>query len=221
MTIHEAIAARHSVRSYLDKSIEPEKAAALQEFIDRVNAESGLHIQLKTNEPGGFSGIMAHYGSFDGVSNYLVMAGAKDADEAIGYYGEKVVLFAQMLGLNTCWVALTYNKRKAVYDLAPGEKLHVVISLGYGATQGAAHNSKTVNEVSNVTESSPDWFKKGVEYALLAPTAVNQQKFYFALDGDSVSAKAGSGFYTDMDLGIAKYHFDAGAGRSCFDYQYE
>ena len=219
MNIHEAILARHSVRSYLDRPIEPEKVAELQKLINAVNAESGLHIQLKTDEPGGFTGVMAHYGSFGGVKNYIVMAGPKNADQAIGYYGEKVVLAAQMLGLNTCWVALTFNKRKAVYDLADGEKLHVVIALGYGQTQGNPHTSKPITALSNVSADSPDWYKKGVEYALLAPTAVNQQKFYFALDGDHVIAKAGSGFYTDMDLGIAMYHFDIGSDRDNFGYR--
>lgn len=219
MDIYEAIQSRHSVRSYCSRPIEPEKIAALQSLIDTVNAESGLHIQLKVNEPGGFSGIMAHYGSFDGVQNYIVMAGPKNADRAIGYYGEKIVLAAQMLELNTCWVALTFNKRKAVYDLADGEKLHVVISLGYGKTQGSPHRSKSPSAVSNLTASSPDWFRKGVESALLAPTAVNQQKFFFSLDGDTVQAKAGSGFYTEMDLGIAMYHFDIGSGRNHFEFK--
>lgn len=219
MDIHEAIFARHSVRSYLDRPIEREIVVQLQTIINEINAESGLHIQLKTNEPGGFSGIMAHYGSFSGVQNYIVMAGPGNADRAIGYYGEKLVLAAQMLGLNTCWVALTFNKRKAVYDLADGEKLHLVISLGYGATQGQPHRSKAPAAVSNLTDSSPDWFKRGIEYALLAPTAVNQQKFSFTLSDDRVIVKAGSGFYTEIDLGIAMYHFDIGSGKTNFEFR--
>ena len=56
----------------------------------------------------------------------------------------------------------------------------------------------------------------GVEAALLAPTAMNQQKFTFALSGNRVSVKAGMGFYTKIDLGIVKYHFEAGAGTEHF-----
>ena len=63
---------------------------------------------------------------------------------------------------------------------------------------------------------APYWFRKGVEAALLAPTAMNQQKFKFTLRGDTVSAKAGMGFYTKVDLGIVKYHFELGAGRDRF-----
>lgn len=59
----------------------------------------------------------------------------------------------------------------------------------------------------------PDWFLAGVEAALLAATAMNQQKFYLTLKNDKVTAKAGLGFYTKMDLGIVKYHFEVASGR--------
>ena len=212
MDIFEAIKARHSVRSYTDKPIEGEKTAELQRLIDEINAETGLHFQLVTDEPKGFSGMMAHYGSFSGVKNYFVLAGGAKRDRDVGYYGEKLVLAAQMLGLNTCWVALTFNKRKAHYQLNKGEKLHVVISLGYGATQGKEHKSKPVSEIAQL-DGTPDWFRSGIDAVMLAPTAVNQQKFRFSYEDGKVKSEAGSGFYTDMDLGIAQYHFDVGSGK--------
>ena len=134
-------------------------------------------------------------------------------DEKCGYYGERLVLRAQQLGLNTCWVAMTYTKIKTAFSIGPGEKLCIVIALGYGETQGVAHRSKAFEKAARVEGAVPDWFKKGVEAALLAPTAMNQQKFQFVLDGDQVSAKAGIGFYTKIDLGIAAYHFEIGAGK--------
>lgn len=213
MDILTAMKERHSVRSYTQKAIEKEKVAELQKAIGEINSETGLHFQLITNEPEGFSGTMAHYGSFSGVSNYFVLAGPKKMDREVGYYGEKLVLLSQMLGLNTCWVALTFNKRKAHYELNKGEKLYVVISLGYGATQGKPHKSKPLNEITDMNDSSPEWYKNGIEAVMLAPTAVNQQKFRFTLENGVVRSKAGSGFYTDMDLGIAQYHFDVGSGK--------
>lgn len=213
MDILEAVKLRHSVRSYTDRPIEKEKAEKLSQLIDEINRETGLHFQLVLDEPKGFTGIMAHYGSFKGVKNYFVLAGPANMEREVGYYGEKLVLLAQMLGLNTCWVALTFNKRKAQYTLNKGEKLHVVISLGYGATQGREHRSKSAEEISDINASSPEWFRKGIEAVLLAPTAVNQQKFYFYLDNDKVESRAGSGFYTEMDMGIAQYHFDIGSGK--------
>ena len=141
------------------------------------------------------------------------MVGAPDAAELCGYYGEKLVLEAQMLGLNTCWVGLSYKKVPGRYTIAKGEKLHLVIALGYGTTQGVMHKSKTIDKVSKCHGNMPEWFRAGVEAALLAPTAVNQQKFRFELIGDRVRATTGWGFYSKVDLGIAKLHFEIGSGK--------
>jgi len=216
MDLMQAINERHSVRAYIDKKIEGDTLRALQEEIAKLNKESGLNMQLILDEDKAFGGRMAHYGSFRNVKNYIAVVGEKGSDlsEKAGYYGEKLVLFAQTLGLNTCWVALSYSKGKVAYDLAKGEKLALVIAIGYGQTQGVAHRSRSMEEVSksDVTPA-PDWFVNGVKAALLAPTAINQQKFTFELKDEKVVAKAGIGFYTNIDLGIAKCHFEIGSGR--------
>ncbi|MBR4765686.1 MAG: nitroreductase [Clostridia bacterium] len=215
MDLTEAMRERHSVRRYINKPLEAQTAAALEKFIEECNAESGLHIQLVKDEPKAFDGAMAHYGNFSGVTNYIAVIGRKGAgfEEKCGYYGEKIVLYAQTLGLNTCWVALTFKKVPSAYKVDRGEKLEIVISLGYGETQGKERKSKTAEEVGNIDGSSPEWFKNGVEAALLAPTATNQQKFTLTLDGEKVTAKAGFGFYSKVDLGIVKYHFELGSGK--------
>lgn len=220
MNLTEAIAARHSVRQYKNKPLEAEVISALQAEIDTCNQESGLHIQLVINEPKAFDGFMAHYGKFSGITNYIAMIGKKNSelDEKCGYYGERVVLKAQQLGLNTCWVAMTYSKIKTAFVIDKGEKLCVIIALGYGKTQGVAHKSKTIPEVAKADGKMPVWFKNGVETALLAPTAMNQQKFLFSLNGNKVSAKSGMGFYAKIDLGIVKYHFEVGAGKEKFKW---
>ena len=220
MNVMEAMTARHSVRQYEDKAIEPEKLAALEQEITACNQEGGLHIQLVKDEPRAFYGFMAHYGKFSGVRNYIALIGPKgaDLDEKCGYYSERLVLLAQMLGLNTCWVAMTYSKIRTAFTVNAGEKLCVVIALGYGKTQGVAHKSKTFEEVAQVSGEVPAWFRSGVEAALLAPTAMNQQKFQLTLNGDQLTAKAGTAFYSKVDLGIVKYHFELGAGKENFSW---
>lgn len=220
MDLSKAIKTRHSVRRYQNKPLEAEIISALQAEITVCNQESNLHIQLVTNEPKAFNGFMAHYGKFSGVTNYIAMIGAKSSElsEKCGYFGERLVLKAQQLGLNTCWVAMTYSKIQNAFVINKGEKLCVIIALGYGETQGTAHKSKAISEVAKVDQEMPDWFKNGVEAALLAPTAMNQQKFLFSLSGNQVSAKAGIGFYSHIDLGIVKYHFEVGAGTEHFEW---
>ena len=225
MIIQEAIVARHSVRAYKPQPLSEEIVKVLEDEIVKLNDEAKLHIQLICNEPKAFQGTLAKYGKFRNVNNYLVMAGKKadDLDERIGYYGEHLVLLAQTLGLNTCCVGLSYSKVSGTYVLEEGEKIACYIAIGYGETQGVGHKIKTVEQVSNADTITPSWFKKGVEAALLAPTAVNQQKFSFQHVGvnnnhHQVRAKKGFSFigYTQIDLGIAKYHFEVGAGKDNF-----
>lgn len=221
MNLKEAMKERHSVRQYKSQPLSTEAVSAMQAEIDACNHESGLHIQLVTDEPKAFDSFMAHYGKFKGVRNYIALIGKKDSelDEKCGYYGERLVLKAQQLGLNTCWVAMTYSKVETAFSIDSGEKLCVVIAIGYGDTQGVPHKSKTFEEVVKTDGQMPDWFRSGVETALLAPTAMNQQKFMFTLDGNKVTAKAGKGFYTKLDLGIVKYHFEIGAGKDVFQWE--
>jgi nitroreductase len=226
MTLQEAITARHSVRKYIDKEIPVDIVTVLQDKIAEYNKVGNLNIQLVLNETRAFTGMLS-YGSFSGVRNYFVMVGKKgaDLDERVGYYGEQLVLLAQTLGLNTCWVGLSYRKVPEAYNVGKDEKLACMIALGYGETQGVSHKIKTIEQVSNASDLTPAWFKRGVEAALLAPTAVNQQKFSFEYVGMSnnrhqVRAKKGFSMigYTQMDLGIAKYHFEVGAGKVNFEW---
>ncbi len=229
MELTEAIKARHSVREYLHKPINEEAIVALQKEIDECNRLGNLNIQLVLNEPKAFYGI-ASYGKFKGVENYLIIAGEKatDLDERVGYFGERIVLKAQCLGLNTCWVGLTYKKVQSAFTLKGNEKVVCAIALGYGETQGVNRRSKTIEVISNADGNSPEWFKQGVEAVLLAPTAINQQKFYFKLtnktseDGKAiVEAKRLFSLvgYTKMDLGIAKLHFEIVAGKENFTWK--
>ncbi len=228
MTIQEAIEARHSVRAYKELPLSEEIVKVLEEKITELNSKGQLHMQLILNEPKAFQGTLAKYGKFRGVNNYIVMAGkeADDLDERIGYYGEHLVLLAQTLGLNTCWVGLSYSKVPGTYVLNDGEKIGCYIAIGYGETQGTGHKIKSFEQVSKSNDGNlPSWFRKGVEAALLAPTAVNQQKFSFEYVGVKngrhlVHARKGFSLvgYSQMDLGIAKYHFEVAAGKDNFDW---
>lgn len=215
MNVYEAAKARHSVRSYLDKSLEPEKVETLKQAVLKCNEQSGLNIQLCLDDPAAFDSFLARYGSFKNVKNYLALVGPKSesAEEACGYYGQRLVLLAQMLGLNTCWVGGTYSKKKSAVRLGANEKLYLVISLGYGETQGKARKSKPLNVLckSDIPGELPAWFAAAMETALLAPTAMNHQKFLLTLAGNTVRAEALRGSYAKVDLGIVKYNFEIGA----------
>ena len=215
--------ARHSVRNFTPEDITKLQLEKLQACIDACNEESGLNIFLVTDEPKAFSNFAARYGHFTGVSNYLVLAGPNSAglEEKCGYYGEELVLLAQEMGLNTCWVALTFSKRVVRKMIPEGQKLCIVISLGKGETPGKSRKTRSAEDLSNSTDASPDWFKRGIKAACLAPTAINQQSFYFTLedDGKTVSAVSKGGPCSAIDLGIVKHDFELAAGAENFNWK--
>ena len=216
MDIKEAIKKRHSVRKYKDMPIEKEKKNKLVELIKQANDESGLNIQIICDDRECFDTFMAHYGKFSNVKNYIAIVGKKsleNVEELGGYFGQKIVLEAQMMGLNTCWVGGTYGKGKCKADVESGEKIFCVIAIGYGEEEGVKHKSKPIEKVCDVDkENMPTWFKNGMVAALMAPTALNQQKFHVSLNNDEVTITAKMGPFTKVDLGIVKYNFEAGSG---------
>ncbi len=218
MDIMEAVRVRHSVRRYIDRRIEDGIKIQLEDMIHECNTAGDLNIRMVTNHPGVFEGILAR--QFENVSNYIALIGRRsdDLDERAGYYGERLVILAQQLGLNTCWVALTMKKRRIACDIGDDERLVCVIALGYGADQGVAHRSKPMERLYEIDGEMPEWFRAGMESAILAPTAINQQRFKFGLKDGRVTAISTGGPYSSVDLGIVKYHFEIGAGAGNFEW---
>ena len=213
MTELEAIYARHSVRSYTDRKIEDEKVQQLQALIQEVNAQGNLHLQFIADAGKTFNRLLNKFMGLGSAPSVIACVGKDDdtLDERIGYYGQKIVLAAQQLGLNTCWAG-TFNAKNVAAQIGAGERLVIVIAIGYGATQGKVRRSKNAQEVCDEFSSAPAWFQRGIETALLAPTAINQQKFKISLASDgSVSYQDLGGVFSKVDLGIVKYNFEVGA----------
>ena len=213
MTELEAIRQRHSVRAYLDRKIEQEKIEALSALIREANEVGNLHLQLLTDAGKTFNRLLNRAMGLGSAPSVIACVGPDDEtlEERIGYFGEKIVLAAQAMGLNTCWAG-TFSRGSLPAEVGAGERLVLVIAIGYGATQGKERKSKTPEQVSSAPAERPEWFDLGVELALLAPTAMNQQRFRIVLTEDgSVRITDKGGVMSGVDLGIVKYHFEAGA----------
>lgn len=215
----EAIKERHSVRNYEDRPIDAALIKELEQLIDECNQKGNLHMQLITEDTGAFQAFIPAFGRFRGVKNYIALAAKKrpGAGEACGYYGEKIVLSAHKNGLNTCWVSGSYNKKKCQAQIGDGEELFCLIAIGYGKNTGKPHKTKSLEQVCDL--SSDEWFMKGVEAALLAPTGMNRQDFYFTQENGNVkAARTKDTALSEISLGIVKYHFEIGSGKKCFGY---
>ena len=216
MTEIEAIRQRHSVRNYKSQRIEEDIVQKIREMSDEINRESGLHLQFIEEAGKTYNKLLNRTSGLDSAPSVIACVGNEsidDLDEKVGYYGEKLVLFAQTLGLNTCWAGI-FSRKKIPVEIGPGEKLVISIAIGYGENAGKAHISKSADQLSESAKDMPDWFTKGVEMAILAPTAMNQQKFVIKLnEDDSVTFIDKGGFFSKVDLGIVKYHFEIGSAR--------
>ncbi len=208
----EAIRARHSVRNYREQRIEQEKIGLLEAMIAECNEKGNLHLQFIEDAGKTFNKLLNKAMGLGSAPSVIACVGPDDEllAERIGYYGEKIVLYAQTLGLNTCWAG-TFNPKNVMAEIRDGERLVIVIAIGYGQNAGKDHKSKTEDQVSKAKGERPEWFDFGVEMALLAPTAINQQKFEICLEEDgTVTFTDLGGVHSKTDLGIVRYHFEAG-----------
>lgn len=214
MNLNEAIITRHSVRDYIDRPLSEEIVTEFNKEIAEINEKYNLHIQLMRDHPEAFSNILARYGKFKNVRSYFAMV-AKNTPENIenlGYWGQHLVLKAQTMGLNTCWVSTSYSKKKAGAVLNDDEVLICLIAVGYGKSPGKITSRKPLNKFYIAKEAVPPWFIKGVEAARLAPTVMNQQKFVIILEKGEIILKSKGGIYPQLHLGIVKYNFEVGSG---------
>ncbi|MBE5825226.1 MAG: nitroreductase [Butyrivibrio sp.] len=212
----DAIKERHSVRNYEAKKIEADKVEKIRAKIEELNKEGNLHLQFMEDAGKTYNKLFNKVAGLGSAPSVIACVGIDDEtlEQRVGYYGEKLVLFIQELGLNTCWAG-TFNEKNIGAEVGDGEKLVISIAVGYGKDKGKPHKSKSPEQVIEAKGDRPYWFNKGVDMALLAPTAINQQKFTIRLNEDeSVDFVDKGGIFSQVDLGIVRCHFEIGAEKS-------
>ncbi len=215
MTIFEAIEKRHTIRTYNEQPLEGDILSELTELIDKLNKAGNLHMQLVNGRENAFDDFVIHYGKWTGVTNYIAMVGPDraDLDESCGYYGEQIVLWAQMKGLKTGWLDTQPKRETDAFTLDKGERHVLSLAIGYSDLEGKGPKAAEIDAMSVVEGEAPAWFYDGMKCAVCAPTAGNQRLFRIKWDGEDVSISSEPGFLEKVDLGIAKYHFEVGSGK--------
>ncbi len=233
VNLKKVIDERTSRRKYLKTEIEPSTAEALQNYIQEISGKSNLKMQLILNDETVFKGFRKSYGMFSGVRNYITLVGKANDDlqmEKLGYYGEQVVLYATALGLGTCWVGGTFDRTSCKAELSAGESVICVIAVGNVKERMSTkeefiytmihRKAKELEQLYISDTPIPDWFREGMEAVKKAPSAVNRQPVKLTYKENEVTA-----FVEDiknqgvaLDLGIAKLHFELGAGGGVWDF---
>lgn len=233
MTLQEAIDTRVSRRKYLGTPIDAAVAAELNTIIGDCGRKTGLNIQLVLNNGTAFNGLAKSYGMFSGVNDYIGLIAPKDdakANERLGYYGEAIVLRATLFGLGTCWVGGSFDRKSCPFALDESEIIICTIALGNTAPElsfkeklvhGITHRkTKTIEQMYSSETEVPDWFLDGMRAVQKAPSAVNRQPVTFVYTPERVTAfvQNDADVGSAIDLGIAKLHFELGAGGGKWEF---
>ena len=234
MFYREAIMRRRSRRSFTSQLPDISHVQMIREIIDDINEENHLSIQMIIDEPAGFSSLTDSYGMFKGVRNYIALVGPKDdkdLHEKLGYFGEQILLTLEILGYGTCWVGGTFDRKKCKCEVGENEVFQCAIvfgnvkrnpSLKEKAVDKALHSvvkKPKLQDLFYSEETPPNWFIEGMRMVERAPSALNKMPVKFFYKGDSVMAKVKNpktiNYY---DLGIAKFHFQAGVEEGKWDF---
>ncbi len=226
----EALNCRKSVRAYAKVPVEDEAVEALRACIDEVNLTPGLRFGLVDNNRTKTPAVKLSPGMFSGeVYTCAVLVGPEDGlgGELVGYFSEKLLLRAVALGLGTCWVAGTYDRRSVPCELAEGEKLWGVIPMGVEAAKtpilqrtirsrirAKDRADEAFVESDYPFSSLPNWVREGALAVKRGPSAVNQQPVNVVYKGGLVTMRLWKEKRNQMmynDLGIAKYQFQVAA----------
>lgn len=220
MTEIEAIQVRHAVRKYTTKPLSSDAIKELHTTIAQCNKAHPLHIQLIVENKNAFSGFNPLLKRFKNVNNYIAIITNNQDDryEDIGYCMAQLMIKAQQLHLHSCCVTGTYNTKKVESLLATNEKLLGIIAIGYGASDGVPHTSKSIAKLCK--QSNEDWFINGMKAAMLAPTGLNKQDFYIETNKNIVSIHNKHDTpLSKIGIGIVKHHFEIGAGKDNFIWE--
>lgn len=191
--------------------------------------DRGLRLQIVTGKEEVFAGFKKGYGLFSGVRNYIALVGKREdphLEEKLGYYGESLVLLATSLGLGTCWVGLELEEDMDG-QVEVDEELKGVIAFGNVKMKPTVREqmiakgihmrkSKEIKDMLVSETKVPNWVVEGMRCVVKAPSSRNRQPVMFYYSSGSVMAKVKEEEF--FDLGIAKLHFEIGAGQGKWDF---
>ena len=226
----DAIPVRLSRRRFSDRPIAPADIERLETFCAAFRPYHPVHVRLIKDAPADvFSGLVGSYGRVDGAPWIAAFVGPADSDLEIGYTGEAFILEATRLGLDTCWIAGSFDKQRAagLVELEGDQRVVAVTPVGHALQRQpvgerllrsgvrAASRRSAAELAPGIGDGWPAWAVAAVEAARRAPSGANRQPWRFRLDSGSLVMSATDKLYwtAPIDFGIAMLHVELGAAR--------
>ena len=230
-TLEESVRSRRSVRTYDAQPLAVQDRDALCAYMEKIENPYDLPVTFR---------LLEGMGSPVVVGTDLFVAGKMEKNahmnEAFGYSFEKLVLYAESMGIGTVWIGGTMDRgafEKAM-EVSADEVMPCVSPLGYPAKKMSLRETMMRKAVkagerlpfeqivfcgdfeTPMTEDRAGALQLPLEMVRLAPSAINKQPWRMVVCDDMIHfyIKRAKGFGSgeiDMqkiDMGIALCHFD-------------
>ncbi len=239
--IEEAVKKRYSVRNYSNQNVEEDKRLAIRSLINSINNPFGKKVNFYFLDKRDINHekVLGTYGVIKGAEQYI--GATIDLEpmslEALGYGLEVVILYLAHLGLGTCWLGGTFNRKgfaKAL-NISENQVFPVITPYGYAATRKhmkeiamrklirADHRKEWVqlffknNFNEPLTKEEAGYIEFPLEMVRLGPSASNKQPWRVILIDNTCHfyeykepgySNVFSYDIQRIDMGIAAAHFD-------------
>ena len=239
--IEETIRIRHSVRNYSDEAIDADKIKAIERFVDSMDNPFGKEILFHYLDTDGLADRqkLGTYGIIRGAKHFIGASIKREPMtlEALGYELETIILYLAYLGIDSCWLGGTFNRKgfSKAMDIADDALFPVITPYGYGAQRmhlteilmrkmiRADHRKPweqlffSEDFLSPLTKQSAGDLAFPLEMLRLGPSASNKQPWRILFKGGAChfyeykEPRYSDAFHYDIqriDMGIAAAHFD-------------
>lgn len=227
----KALPVRIASRRYDGKAVAPALLDGLQHTCRRltVPGSSARAVLIREAPPEIFTGLIGSYGRVEHSPSAVAFVGPEDAAYEIGYVGEAVILDATAAGLDTCWIAASFDPEHTggLVELKGQEKVHAITALGHAPkTVGfserlmrsslRARHRLPLDTIAPGHETWPQWAREAAAALRLAPSGANKQPWRLHMDGENVVMTAAPKTYwtAPIDFGIAMLHAELGAAQA-------
>lgn len=247
MDYKKLILNRKSVRDFKDTSIDAKYFEEIKDYIDsskKLLPEVQVEMKMydfkdcyeKINELAGYNGFLIQ------APNYiLILSDVKEGYiENSGYIGERVVLKARDLGIDSCWITFKDSKSiKERLNILSDKEVTAIIALGYEDNSNNKNKRTSdrlgVEEIvfmdewgnnASVTELEERYLLDAFSWARMAPSSLNRQPWRFIIDGGKVilavkTEDFSSDYEGSIDTGIAMLYFSLIIDTTMFDLKWQ
>lgn len=235
-----------SVREFKEKDIESKCFNEIESYIKKSKKllpELNIELKIFDNEEtyeklknvAGYNGHMIKAPSYA-----VILSDVKQGYiENSGYIGEKLILKARDLDIDSCWV--TFNDSdiiKEKLDISSNKEVTAIIALGYGIDKNIKNKSGSerlgVEKIvymdkwginTSIDELEERGLLDAFSYARMAPSTLNRQPWRFIIDGGKIILAVKKDDFTSnyeigIDAGIAMLYFGLIIDTTLFDLKW-